>query len=135
MIIMTVVDDHGGISFHNRRQSQDRVLRQRMMEIAGDSGIYMSPYPAKLFSEYANVIHEDEDFLEKAGMGAYCFVEDRAIAPVQEKIEKIILFRWNRAYPADMYFDITLSDGWHVTETHEFAGSSHEKITEEVYEK
>ena len=68
-------------------------------------------------------------------MGAYCFVEDRAIAPVQEKIEKIILFRWNRAYPADMYFDITLSDGWHVTETHEFAGSSHEKITEEVYEK
>lgn len=87
MIIMTVVDDHGGMSFHNRRQSQDRVLRQRMMEIAGDSGIYMSPYSAKLFSEYANVIHEDEDFLEKAGMGAYCFVEDRAIAPVQEKLK------------------------------------------------
>ena len=49
-------------------------------------------------------------------------------------IEKIILYRWNRKYPADFRFDINLEDSeWKLAETREFTGSSHEKITEEVY--
>lgn len=135
MIIMAVVDDHGGMAFHNRRQSRDRLLCQRMVEIAGSKGIYMSPYSAPLFEEEKDAVHAYDDFFQHAGEGEYCFVEDRAITPIQDVVEKIILFRWNRAYPADLYFDMSLDTGWHVTETREFAGSSHEKITEEVYEK
>ena len=50
----------------------------------------------------------------------------------EERIQEIYLYRWNRDYPADVYFPVDLS-GWNCVETKEFAGSSHEKITRERY--
>ena len=132
MIIMTVVDDHGGLCFNQRRQSQDRKLRQRMLEIAGARGIWMDSYSASMFTDR---IHTADDFLEQAGCGDFCFVEDKAVLPYADRIEQIILFRWNRAYPADMYFDITLDSPWKLQESHDFSGFSHDTITEEVYVK
>lgn len=135
MIIMTVVDDHGGLCFNQRRQSQDWKLRQRMLEIAGARGIWMDSYSASMFTEEADRIHTADDFLEQAGCGDFCFVEDKAVLPYADRIEQIILFRWNRAYPADMYFDITLDSPWKLQESHDFSGFSHDTITEEVYVK
>jgi len=45
--------------------------------------------------------------------------------------EGLILYRWNRTYPADLYFTLSL-EGWTLERREEFAGSSHEKITKEV---
>ena len=51
-----------------------------------------------------------------------------------EKLEQIIVYRWNRHYPADFYFGIALeTPAWTRIRTEEFAGSSHEKITKDVY--
>ena len=56
------------------------------------------------------------------------------MAPYEEHIEKIVLFRWNRKYPADFYFDIELEgSGWRMTEVGEFSGFSHKKIIKEIY--
>ena len=75
-----------------------------------------------------------EAFLEQAGKGDYVFVEDRPLAPWAEKVEKLVVFRWNRVYPGDQYFDLDLAEGqWHKTETRDFPGKSHERITMEVY--
>ena len=52
--------------------------------------------------------------------------------PQVKEIEKVILYHWNRDYPADTYFDLDLTD-WKITRTEEFPGFSHDKITEEVY--
>ena len=41
MIIMVCVDDNNGMMFNKRRQSQDRVLRQRMLELAGEKKLWM----------------------------------------------------------------------------------------------
>ena len=73
---------------------------------------------------------------DRAGSGEYCFVEDQDILPYEDELESIILFQWNRSYPADFHFpaDI-LSHGWTMTESEEFEGSSHEKIIREVYKK
>lgn len=73
--------------------------------------------------------------MEKAANGEYCFVENACLTSYENEIEKIILFKWNRRYPADKFFDIDLSKGWKLISVNEFAGSSHEKITMEVYEK
>lgn len=57
-----------------------------------------------------------------------------ALAPFERWIEKIIIFRWHRTYPADQHFDIDLSGGnWKICESVEFTGHSHERITIEVY--
>ena len=51
-----------------------------------------------------------------------------------DKIEKLIVFKWNREYPSDFSLDIDLSQ-WSLISTTDFKGNSHEKITMEVYKK
>ena len=49
-----------------------------------------------------------------------------------DRLEQVILYRWNRDYPADVRFTLDLS-GFRLRQRVDFAGSSHEKITEEIY--
>ena len=78
----------------------------------------------------------DERFLELAGEGDFCFVEDRALAPYADLIEEVTVYKWNRRYPTDTYFDLDLAAlGFKLTSSEEFAGYSHEKITKETYRK
>ena len=61
---------------------------------------------------------------------------DAPLAPFEKWIERIAIFRWDRTYPADRYFDLQLGSGqWHLVGTSEFAGHSHDLITMEVYER
>lgn len=135
MIAIVCLDDRNGMCFNGRRQSRDARLRREVLDMAGGSRLWMSPYSAEQFSgEGGGTICVSASFLEKAGEGDYAFVEDRALAPFAEKLEKLVVFRWNRAYPGDRYFDLDLSDGrWRREEARDFPGSSHGKITMEVY--
>ncbi len=76
----------------------------------------------------------ENDFLSLAGSSEVCLVESDSLMPFDEKIEQVIIYRWNRTYPADVYLDLDLSQ-WVSRERHEFQGFSHEKITEERYER
>ena len=71
----------------------------------------MNEYSAQLFAE-ANQgqIMVKPDFLECAGPEDCCFVEDSLLLPYESKINRIVLYRWNRKYPADLYFDIPLTE-------------------------
>ena len=59
-------------------------------------------------------------------------MENTAVGPYNKWIESVILYKWNRRYPSDTKFDLDLN-GWTLISTTDFPGSSHEKITEEVY--
>lgn len=132
MILLACADDDLGMMFNGRRQSQDRVLRQYILEMTGHSRLWMNAYSRKQFLEPGEILTE-EACLARAGQGEFCFVEDLDPAPYRDRIEKIILFRWNRSYPADVYFDRSLLEGRKLTVAEEFPGSSHEKITREDY--
>lgn len=133
MIVILCVDDHNGMMFNKRRQSQDRVLRQQILTLAEGAKIWMSAYSRRQFTESeADNLWVTDQIANEAGAGEFCFLEDQDPAAFAEKIEKVILFRWNRSYPADQYFTMDLS-GWKLVDTVEFAGSSHEKITQEQY--
>ncbi len=96
----------------------------------------MNAYSAKQFKPNAEQgdIVTDEDFLSKAGEGDFCFAEDKYLLPYKDRIEKLFVARWNRAYPGDMFLDINVEDGeWIMTDTEEFEGSSHDKITLESW--
>lgn len=136
MNVIAVIDDGGGLMFNHRRQSQDRVLRDRILQLSDGSRLWMNAYTRKQFADIESEAHitVDEDFLEKAGAGEYCFIENAPLLPLLGRVERVILFHWNRAYPSDIKFDLDLSTPfWNLVETDEFPGSSHEKITEEVY--
>jgi len=135
MIIISCVDDDMGMMFNHRRQSQDRVLRERVLEATKGKKLWINHYSAKQFSENNTPqINVDDNFMSEAGDGEYCFVENCDVTPYLRWVEKIILYRWNRRYPSDQTFPINLSvGGWKLVHTEEFSGSSHERITEEIY--
>ena len=134
MIVCVAVDDNLGMTFNKRRQSQDRVLRERLLELTQGRNLWMNSYSVQQFGSPlpCNII-EDNDFLDNAGSHDFCFVENMPLAKYQNQIEKIILFKWNRVYPADTYFDIPLGSGWTLSSTFDFGGSSHIKITTEEW--
>lgn len=133
MILIVCIDDDGGMLFNRRRQSKDSVLRLRMLGIAAESRLWMNDYSASQFEEEPrDMIQIAEDPLGSAEEGDYCFVENLDPSGSLEKIEKVILYKWNRKYPSDLKFTIDLSQ-FELAETTDFEGSSHDKITEEIY--
>ena len=124
MILIACVDDNFGLMFNNRRQSKDRVVIQRIVEIIRDNPIYMSIYSKELF-EGENIVISNEN-------PEFYFLENEEINDFSN-IEKIILFHWNRIYPNDRKFD--LPKAFKEVSKTEFEGYSHEKITEVHYEK
>ena len=63
-------------------------------------------------------------------------MENADVLPWQDKIEKLIVFRWNRHYPSDVAFPLAqVTQQMQLTERLEFPGSSHDVITQEVYSK
>ena len=133
MILIACVDDKMGMMFNNRRQSQDKILREHILAMTNGSRLWMNHYSAKMFGD-APQINIDEDFLMEAGEGDYCFAESSVPIETERWCEKIILYKWNRRYPADQAFLIPLENrGWVVESTEDFPGNSHENITMEVY--
>ena len=135
MNVIICIDDNLGMMFNNRRLSKDITLTKRIVEIAKNSKLWLNKYSYCLFEQFnTSNINVDENFLAEAANGEYCFVENKKLKPFEKWIEKMIIFRWNRSYPADQTFDIDLAK-WQLCEVSEFEGNSHEKITMEVYVK
>jgi hypothetical protein len=119
--------------FNHRRLSSDRAVTKKILELASGNKLWMNAYSSGLFPAEVP-LSVDEDFLENAGAGEFCFVEDADIRPWVDRTQKIVLFCWNRKYPADLYFpaDI-LNSRWKADSVCEFTGNSHDKIRMEVY--
>ena len=128
MKLIVCLDDNNGMMFNKRRQSRDRVLIENMLELCKGEKLYTNEYSAKLFPENTVEMFESIDNIESG----YCFAEDFTVN--EEKVEEIVVYKWNRHYPADIYFNIDLNN-WNLSETMDFEGSSHEKITREIYRR
>lgn len=135
MIIIACVDERNGMMFNHRRQSRDSAVCGDILWECSGKKLYMSAYSGKLFGDVPeNAIRISEDFLKEAGEEDACFVEDIPISGFEDEIRTVILYQWNRRYPADRYFPLELTDGsWELQRTEELKGSSHEKITKQVY--
>lgn len=132
MILIVCLDDRNGMGFNHRRQSQDRLLRARVLDRTAGAKLWMNDYSARQFAPLAPHIQVAEDFLDRAGPGDFCFVETTDPAPWRDRLEQVILYRWHRVYPADLRMALDLS-GFRLDGQTDFAGSSHPIITEERY--
>lgn len=133
MKIIMCLDDKQGMLFNNRRQSRDRLVRQDIIDSLQGAGLWMNAYSYQQFGDVdQSRIMVNEEFLNQAGEGDYCFVENRKLSPYETKISKLIIYYWNKIYPADLYLDLDLS-GWREVSCLEFKGNSHEKITKKIY--
>lgn len=135
MNVIVAIDDKYGMMFNNRRQSKDGELRKDILCEVGEVKLWMNDYTYRQFEEeLGKNVCVAEDFVDKAGAGEYCFVENLSLQEYEDSIEELILYKWNRVYPSDLKFDIDLrSESWQMASTVDFVGSSHDKITKEVW--
>ena len=126
MKVFVCIDDKNGMMFNKRRQSKDRVLVEKIKEIANGEQIFASEYSKNILPEAILC----ENFEEVSG---FVFVENPEDL-FESKIETLYVFKWNRHYPSDRKFNLNLNN-FELVSTEDFAGYSHENITLEVYER
>ena len=129
MTLYICLDDRNGLQFNKRRQSRDAAaLEDIRSQLTGD--LLIDPFSEKL-------IRETEIPYVLAPETAMDYFAENIPAPeVLEETCKIVIYRWNRHYPSDIRWEPDLTAmGFTLKETTQFPGTSHEKITREVYGK
>ncbi len=131
MKIIICLDNNNGLMFNNRRQSKDSKVIENIFETIGSANLYINDFSADIFAD-RNVI-KCNDFLEKCQKDDYCFVENTDFEKYIDKINTIIIYRWNRSYPFDKKLNTGFLISFHLENSTDFAGTSHGKITREEY--
>ncbi len=122
--------------FNKRRQSRDSVLIEDMKSHIEGERLLISPFSEKLLAASGIKLKVRDKHLSSAGKNDFCFVEDSPLLPYVDDIDELIIYKWNREYPSDIKLDIAPDKyGFTLKAVGEFAGSSHDKITKEVYVK
>lgn len=98
----------------------------------------MSSYSESLFKDFYHdhIVVDDENYIKEAGENDYCFIElTTDFLEYKEKIKEIVLFKWNRKYPSDVFLPEIeeIVPEMKMVETMNFPGGSHDEITLEVY--
>ena len=130
MHLIVCQDDRNGMAFNGRRLSRDQAVIAAVLRESAGHRLLAAPYSAALFS--GGTAELRDDYPTAAGPEDFCFDEREDPAPFAGRITAVTVYRWNRHYPSDLRFRLELS-GWRRMVTEEFPGSSHEKITREVY--
>lgn len=131
MHLIVCVDDRYGMSFCGRRLSRDRAVSTHILNLTSGNTLWMHPSSKLLFPE--SDVKTDPAFLDKAAEGDYCFAETITLPPAMENLESVILYHWNRAYPATIKFPRELLKDMHLAHSEDFPGNSHDTITMERY--
>ena len=129
MTLITCAENRLGTSFNGRRLSRDRVVTEKILEIAGEKTLLTDEYSAELFEDKSK-IKILENPLDKGGNDDFCFVELNPA--INENVNSLIVFRWNRDYPFETKLDLK---GFKLVSSEDFKGYSHEKITKECYSR
>lgn len=133
MKLIFCIDDKKGMMFFGKRQSQDSVLREWIINHTVGNKLWMSAYSARQFCDQSGYV-VDDNYIANATSGDYCFIEDKGY--LIENASEIILCKWNRKYQADKTFDVDLkTNGFKKVSSEDIKGSSHDKITIETYKR
>lgn len=136
MTVIICVSDGGGVLFGGRRLSRDREVISDIARTVGEAPVFISEYSEALFSNSDASVIAVTDPLSSADRGDFAFIEDGKIRRGIGKTDCIIIYRWNRKYPFDAKIDTEPEgEGFSLTESVDFKGHSHEKITREIWRR
>ena len=136
MTVIVCTDERGGMLFMKRRVSKDRELINDVIKTVGDGVLFISDFSESLFSDSDLSVMSVSDPLECASDEDFVFIENMQLMPSLNKINKLIIYNWNRKYPFDLSLDVDpAKDGFLLESSSSFKGNSHDKITKEIYVK
>ena len=129
LTVYVCLDDRDGMLYNGRRQSRDsRVFEDIRRELQG--ALLIDPFSESLarraeipYALWEGALPEGGQFFLEARPGAEAAAAHR-----------LVIYRWGRHYPADVYFGLNPEEaGLRLEEVTAFPGSSHEEIRKEVY--
>lgn len=127
--IALCIDKENGRSFYGRRTSSDREVRKRLLDMCDT--LHVDSYTAAQFTEdygkeKIRVVDDPAGITEGTA-----FIE---LQDIPGDADRIIIFNWNRKYPADKFLDFRFS-GWRKVKKEDFEGYAHPKVTMNVWER
>lgn len=128
MIAITCAAKNGAILFNKRRCSKDREVISDIIATFGED-IRVTSFSRDLFEGYGvstvtvNELCDDDIF----------FFEDIPFNEFSKKVSRLIVYRWDRVYPAGLSLEI--DNSFKLIEKTEIMGYSHDKIIREVYSR
>ena len=136
MTVFLCIDDRGGMTFMKRRLSRDKIMIEDLSKEVGEGILYISDFSEALFSDSELSVMSVSNPLTSAGEDDFAFIEDIPISNAIDRIDTLIIYKWNRKYPYDFALDIDpLNCGFSLLSSCDFKGNSHDKITKEIYRK
>ena len=136
MILITCVDQKNGVAFHGRRQTSDAAVFRDIFKAADNDmyGVEVLEYTQPLWDAFvrAEALPSWHPAFE-AESGAI-FTELNDCEGYELYYPTVILYRWDKVYPADVILKLDLTK-YHLVEIYEFQGTSHEKVRRETYER
>ena len=133
MTIYVCLDDRNGMQFNRRRQSRDAALLEDL-RVSVPEVLTIDPFSEKMILDAGIPYALAPDDLAQLPPGSHFFVENRKAEVLLPLARRLVIYRWNRHYPADLRWGTDPKDaGFTLVEQCEFPGSSHETITKEVY--
>lgn len=129
--LVLCIDDKCGLAFNRRRQTKDRVQREHLKIQLGDTPLYLTPYTAKLMKTEPAWEELPEQFPEDGAI----WVEREDPENLMKQADRVLLYRWNRSYPGDVFTGLPADAGFQLMTEEHFEGSSHDDICCEVYER
>ena len=127
MKLIVCVSNNNGMMFNQRRQSRDKELIQKILEIS-DGQLVIHPYSKTLFPDDVETKDNPLDLNDNK----YAFIEDPSFIKDDMKFNEIIICKWNRDYPADQYFVYDMMP-YDLISIETIVGSSHDEIQIERY--
>ena len=129
MILAFCIDDQGGWPLI----TGGRAGTGGWWPICWRQPVFCLPYSAGLFDPGAVTVTDNPGAVPADGI---LFLENADPAAYLPQAEELLLYRWNRLYPADLTLNGTpVQWGYRLQDATDFAGISHEKITRERYVK
>lgn len=129
MTLYICLDDRNGLQFNKRRQSRDAaVLEDIRSRLEGP--LLIHPFSEKLIRQ------AEIPYVLPPEAAGDLFLEEVPSEEILALTKKLVIYRWNRHYPADVRWEPDFAAlGFVLKEAVDFPGTSHEKITREVYER
>lgn len=136
------IDNRNGISFNKRRESRDRAVIEDIisMQSGRNRELLIEEYSFELFegTNYEDVIKikEVRNFDDSTALisDRYDFFVERW-DPANKGFDSFVIYRWNRGYPYDLELSENFNKPWKLISSVDLIGTSHEKITRELWQR
>lgn len=135
MTVIFCLDENKGMLFNNRRLSRDAMVFEDIKTYLTGT-LKINSFSEKLVAVSGVNYELFKNFVTNPDSESFYYIENISVKENLDKIDRIIVYWWNRKYPSDVKLDFDpFERGFKSTSIVDFKGRSHEKITREIFEK